>query len=344
MYKRRKSVPAENKDGSIVTGADENQSYILLDQSSEDGHENIVHFHNLDSEEGSLDLDFLDINHIGYPSRVGFFREVFNQLCYSGVQRAEVETEITTDFTCQSCYSDSGTNISPSKTLSPFHDLSDSGEESRQGRISRDEFADAAKVDDVSQRKSHSVTETVLQRKFRTKQSMRENVPLKYTHTDMLSIAIVLCPLWFISNCCYNYALLYTSVASSTIISNLSAGFTLFFSWWYGVEKLTISKILGVSICFVGVGLVALADSNSNTRNLVATADESTVTTPLNVLGDLMAVLGAAGYGLYTTVLRVKVKDDESASMQLLLGYMGLVNALILSPPLFLMVSYSLQF
>lgn len=156
----------------------------------------------------------------------------------------------------------------------------------------------------------------------------------QYTHTDMLSIAIILCPLWFLANCFYNYALLYTSVASSTVISNLSGGFTLFFSWLYGVEKITFSKILGLAICFFGVALVAMADTKSEQSN--NTAD--TPSPGRSLFGDVMAVLGAAGYGLYTSVLRAKIADDECASMQLLLGYMGLVNALVLSPVLVLMV------
>ena len=41
---------------------------------------------------------------------------------------------------------------------------------------------------------------------------------LGYTHADMLGAALVLSPLWFLANCMYNYALLYTSVESSTVI------------------------------------------------------------------------------------------------------------------------------
>jgi solute carrier family 35 protein F5 len=55
-----------------------------------------------------------------------------------------------------------------------------------------------------------------------------------------------------------------------------------------------------------------------------------------------MAVVGAAGYGMYTTMLRLKVSEDGSASMQLLLGYLGLVSAIILSPMLILMASLDL--
>ena len=55
-----------------------------------------------------------------------------------------------------------------------------------------------------------------------------------------------------------------------------------------------------------------------------------------------MAVIGAVGYGLYTTAMRLKITDDESASMQLLLGYLGLVNAISLFPMLIFMVVMNL--
>jgi solute carrier family 35 protein F5 len=43
-----------------------------------------------------------------------------------------------------------------------------------------------------------------------------------YTHWDVVKVAAVVCPLWFVANCLYNYSLLMTSVSSSTIISNLA--------------------------------------------------------------------------------------------------------------------------
>ena len=39
-----------------------------------------------------------------------------------------------------------------------------------------------------------------------------------YTHMDVIKIALIISPLWFLSNCLYNYSLLMTSVSSSTII------------------------------------------------------------------------------------------------------------------------------
>ena len=47
-----------------------------------------------------------------------------------------------------------------------------------------------------------------------------DNRPIeeKYTHRDIINIALVMSPLWFLANCLYNYSLLMTSVGSSTII------------------------------------------------------------------------------------------------------------------------------
>lgn len=168
---------------------------------------------------------------------------------------------------------------------------------------------------------------------------------LGFTHSDMLSAAIVLSPLWFLANCMYNYALLYTSVESSTVISNLSGGFTLLFSWLCGIEQITFGKVCGVSICFVGVALVTLHDTEappdavtSQLSSGGSISSSSAYGDEHGLVGDVMAVCGAVGYGLYTTAMRLKVTDDESASMQLLLGYMGVVNAVSLLPVLIFMV------
>ena len=44
-------------------------------------------------------------------------------------------------------------------------------------------------------------------------------ITAEYCHLDVLKIALVVSPLWFIANCFYNYSLYMTSITSSTIIS-----------------------------------------------------------------------------------------------------------------------------
>lgn len=142
-------------------------------------------------------------------------------------------------------------------------------------------------------------------------------IPQNYTHNDVLGVAIILAPIWFSANCCYNIALLETSIGSSTIISNLSGSFALIFSYLFRLDQITYSKIFGLAICFIGVIVVGYRDNDSSSHSL---------------FGDFMALLSAVGYGLYTTVLRLKVPDDSNVSMQLILGYMGVVNSICLFP------------
>lgn len=149
---------------------------------------------------------------------------------------------------------------------------------------------------------------------------------LRYTHEDAFIIALVICPLWFFANCTYNYSLLMTTVSSSTIISNLAGPFTLLFSWLAGIESNSWCKWLGILIGLGGVWLVAYGD------------DESAVHNQSHVTGDLVALAASAGYGLYTTVLKLQVPDDDATLMQLILGYLGLINTIMIAPLLIVMI------
>jgi solute carrier family 35 protein F5 len=117
---------------------------------------------------------------------------------------------------------------------------------------------------------------------------------------------------------------LMTSISSSTIISNLAASFTLAFSWYLGLEQITIGKCAGILLCFAGAVLVGFHDST------ISGGDGDTHT----LGGDIIALLAAVGYGAYTTMIRLKVPTDDHMSMQLLLGYVGLINLVFLSPVL----------
>lgn len=50
--------------------------------------------------------------------------------------------------------------------------------------------------------------------------SGQENVLLDFSinHIEVIKVALIISPIWFLANCLYNYSLLMTSVSSSTII------------------------------------------------------------------------------------------------------------------------------
>ena len=58
--------------------------------------------------------------------------------------------------------------------------------------------------------------------------------------------------------------------------------------------------------------------------------------------GDIICFLGALMYGLYTTLIRKYIPDDETVSMSLFFGCLGLFNAILLLP-LLLVVEFTLE-
>lgn len=50
------------------------------------------------------------------------------------------------------------------------------------------------------------------------------------------------------------------------------------------------------------------------------------------LLGDFLALVGALFYGVYTTLLKVRVGDESRIDMQMLFGFSGVINALVLWP------------
>ena len=112
---------------------------------------------------------------------------------------------------------------------------------------------------------------------------------------------------------------------SSSHHSNLSAAFTLTFAYFWGLEGITFSKIAGIVFCFAGAVVVTVEDSDNANNQSIG--------------GDIVALLASMGYGLYTTIIRKLIPDDESISMQLLFGYIGLINSVLALPALIIMVS-----
>lgn len=70
----------------------------------------------------------------------------------------------------------------------------------------------------------------------------------KLSTMETVKLSFTFCFLWFFANYTTNASLAYTNVASSTIISSMSGLFTLGIGALFGVEKLSILKIVSVSL------------------------------------------------------------------------------------------------
>jgi len=174
------------------------------------------------------------------------------------------------------------------------------------------------------------------------------------SHQDHISMSSKVAPLWFFSNYFYALSLQWTSISNSTVLASMGSVFAFGFAACsrFGDERVTKWKILGVALCFmggvattwtdVGTGNDSGTDGNDggaedlrHLRYLRHTAmsnfaDDSSMR---SLLGDLAGLVAAVGYGAYTVLIRhLCPKDEDRMSMQLLLGYIGLLNMVILLP------------
>lgn len=139
--------------------------------------------------------------------------------------------------------------------------------------------------------------------------------------------------LWFSANLVTNASLSYTSVASQTIASSTSSFFTLIIGYLYSIEKINLNKIVGILLSFTGVFIVTKIDSD-NQKDLT--------TGKLILFGNLLALLGALIYGIYTILLKFKISipntlKERNLNTHLFFGFVGLFCLFGLWPFLFLL-------
>ena len=152
----------------------------------------------------------------------------------------------------------------------------------------------------------------------------KEDAPFILGHYETFLISLRIAPLWFLADYTYNLSLAYTSITSSTILANTGTLFTFLFALSCGEERFSWYKLCGVTLCMVGSVLTGLEDIEN---------DDVEKNKEMGALGDIAGLLSAIGYGGYTILIRVLCPRDESQiSMQLLFGYIGLLNLVAFSP------------
>ncbi|GAB9463196.1 Drug/metabolite transporter [Globisporangium polare] len=142
----------------------------------------------------------------------------------------------------------------------------------------------------------------------------------KATYRQIFFISATISPLWFAANFTYNQSLNMTSVTSSTIVSSTSTVFTFLMSVIVLREPFMWLKVIGVVLCMAGNISTIFNDSNSGD----GASD--------HVFGDLVALFSAFMYGVYTTSIRKLIPDEESVSISLFFGFIGVINFVCLLP------------
>lgn len=98
----------------------------------------------------------------------------------------------------------------------------------------------------------------------------------------------------------------------------------------FRVERFTWSKALAVVVSLIGIAIISNGDLSELNRD--PQQDIPIRTSAEILLGDFLALIGAVFYGVYTTLLKVRVGDESRVDMQLLFGLSGLINTLVLWP------------
>lgn len=156
---------------------------------------------------------------------------------------------------------------------------------------------------------------------------------LGFRETAVLSLEF--CILWFLANYLSSACLQYTSVASVTILTSTSSVWTLVFGAIFGVETFSMRKLVGVLASLAGVALISMVD-------LSGKSDENRGSFPHKTpgqiaLGDTMAFMSAVLYGIYVTVMKRRVGNEDKVNMQLFFGLVGVFNLSLLWPVFFVL-------
>ncbi|KAK1717859.1 hypothetical protein BDP67DRAFT_487217 [Colletotrichum lupini] len=157
----------------------------------------------------------------------------------------------------------------------------------------------------------------------------------RLTFRETAVISLEFCMLWFFANYFASACLEYTSVGSVTILNSTSSVWTLVFCAVMGVEGFTARKLIGVLASLTGIVLISTVDlSGSSDENRGSFPHK---TTGQIAIGDLMAFVSAIIYGLYVTVMKRRVGNEDRVNMPLFFGLVGLFNLVFLWPVFFIL-------
>ncbi|KAG5929872.1 hypothetical protein E4U53_002351 [Claviceps sorghi] len=156
---------------------------------------------------------------------------------------------------------------------------------------------------------------------------------LSFRETSVLSLEFSM--LWFLANYFASACLGYTSVASVTILTSTSSAWTLVFCALFRVESFSVRKLVGVMASLVGIVLISTVDLSGESDENRGSFPHKT---PAQVaVGDSMAFFSAIMYGLYVTVMKRRVGNEDKVDMRLFFGLVGVFNILLLWPIFFIL-------
>lgn len=165
--------------------------------------------------------------------------------------------------------------------------------------------------------------------------STSQNGAEKLSLRETAALSLEFCMLWFCANYFASAPLEYTSVGSVTILTSTSSVWTLVFCAVMRVDTFSMRKLTGVMASLAGVVLISTVD-------LSGKSDEDRGSFPHKsqasiAIGDGMALFSAIIYGLYVTVMKRRLGDEDRVNMPLFFGLVGVLNLVLLWPFFFIL-------
>jgi solute carrier family 35 protein F5 len=169
-----------------------------------------------------------------------------------------------------------------------------------------------------------------------------------WNHRKHILAALMITPAMFLADWAFNAALLSTSVASSTVLVSIQSIFVYVLAVVLSLELYSNWKLVGILAGIAGTALTALHDGSVDeaqeqpgyaysdvityTYNATIPPEEFEFPTT-NTYGDTLALLAAVCYATYTIQVRLFCPENEDLySVNLLLGYIGLLSLVPLAP------------
>lgn len=169
-------------------------------------------------------------------------------------------------------------------------------------------------------------------------------LPLRST----IKLSAQFCVLWFLANLVTNASLSYTSVGSQTILSSTSSFFTLLVSALCHLESINKVKVYGSVVSFIGIILVTRSDYAYSISDIHFAipykfhngVDSDNTSAFIMFAGNVLALAGALLYGVYSTLLKLKVQDESRINMKIFFGFVGFFT-LVFQWPVILLLHYT---
>ena len=150
---------------------------------------------------------------------------------------------------------------------------------------------------------------------------------------ETVRVGLMIAPLWLLGQWSYSYGVSLTTATVSTVISTTSCVWTYLFAIVFLKEQSSCGHFIGISFCVLGNILTCFqqypgeSESDSSSQQIIAPEDE--------LFGKILLVFSSIVYAAYTTIISLKVQDEDYWQIGTLFASIGIGTFLLGLPIMF---------